>query len=161
MDCMLLGSPLGRSPRIPVPGSDNEGARPPCRGIKSKDNLYHTRKAGWPCCLLWPALIFILSPVTAKWTWKSPTNANFYLMLCIQMRRRWLFCCLGVCCLALKKPEDSIIYRIAAFGKGAPDKNTLRNATNLWGQKKKLQGKELPWPFYSFQSAVPCCLSEC
>ena len=30
-----------------------------------------------------------------------------------------------------KKPEDSIIYRVAAFGEGALDKNTLSNATNL------------------------------
>lgn len=148
MGWVLLGSPLGGSPRIPVPGGDKAGARPPCRGIKSKDNPYHTWRAGWPRCLLWPSLIFILSPVTAKWVWKASTNADFYLMLCIQRRRRrWLFCCLGACCLALKNRRTASYTELLLLAKAPLTKILfqLQLTSEVW--KINYRAKSCPGPF--------------
>lgn len=138
MDWMLLKSPLGGSPRAPVTGDDNEGTRSHCRGIKSEDNTYHARKASWPRRLLWPFL-FILSryqknqdtagsfpPEKASCNEKHHINANFNLMLCMWIRRIWLFRSAGLCSLAWKG-QGMASYRIAASYSDAP-----HNALPKW-----------------------------
>lgn len=142
-----LNAPLGRGHRGQVVTAKG---RPRCRGITSGDTMYQARRANQPCV----AFPLYFKPCYHKvGTWqasrplpyrkaccqeKHPINANFHLIVCLWIRRMWLFCSLGVC--SFKRLGDGIIQPCCPL-QGCP--SVCSQTPLTLGVRKMLWGKEL------------------
>ena len=69
-------------------------------------------------------------------------------MLCIQMRRRrWLFCCLGVCCLALKNQRTASYTELLLLAKAPLTKIPFQMQLTFEVRERSYRAKSCPGPF--------------